>query len=171
MGIFKSTKKAAGKIIDVRVDKWISWDYLKETTGHFKAILFDIAIPKKATHLESFEEAMSRLGLSEKDLEARKNEFTKLFYFFLVLSLGVFAYALYLSLKGTLVSSLITFCLAFYALTQAFQFHFWLFQIKNRKLGCSVKEWFNSKAYHDVVAPKQTLPEKERPQEKKTEEK
>lgn len=148
MGIFKSTKKAAGKIIDVRVDKWISWDYLSETAGQFKVLLLDIVVPKKASYSETFEEAMQRLQLNEEDLVARKKEFTRLFYFFLGLAFLVVLYALYMAIKGSLAPSLIAFCLALYALTQAFRFHFWLFQIKHRKLGCSWREWFNSQAYH-----------------------
>ncbi len=104
----------------------------------------DIVVPKKANTVETFEEAMQRLDLTEEDLIERQKEFTRLCYFFLALAMVVVAYALYAAFTGTMMSSLISFCLALYALTQAFRFHFWLFQIKNRKLGCSIKEWMNS---------------------------
>lgn len=144
MGIFKSSKKAAGRIVDVRVDKWISWDYLNESAENFKVILFDSVIPKKGTYSETFEEALVRLELTEADLVRRKKEFTQLFYFFLVLSTFVIAYGLYLAFSGTMITALIAFCLSIYCLAQAFRFHFWLFQLKNRKLGCTVKEWMNA---------------------------
>lgn len=147
MGIFRSTKKLSTKIVDVRVDKWLSVDYLKETTNHFKVILIDIFVPKKPKFSESFEEALQRLELSEKDLQQRKEEFTRLFLFFTILSLSVISYGIYLAYKGSFGASLIAFCLSLYALTQAFRFHFWLFQLKNRKLGCTIKEWFNSSAH------------------------
>lgn len=150
MGIFKSTKKVAGKVVDVRVDKWVSWGYLTETADRFKTILSDIAIPKKATYSETFKDAMQRLDLSEEDLQARKKEFTRLFYFFIGLAITVIIYALYSALKGHLLPSLISFCLSLYCLTQAFRFHFWLFQIKNRKLGCTFKEWLNSTVDHNI---------------------
>lgn len=144
MGIFKSSKKAASHVVDVRVDKWISWDYLSESADNFKVILFDSIIPKKATYSETFEEALVRLELTEADLAKRKKEFTQLFYFFIVLSVFIIGYGLYLAISGTMITALIAFCLSIYTLAQAFRFHFWLFQLKNRKLGCTVKEWMNA---------------------------
>ncbi|MBS0286311.1 MAG: type IVB secretion system protein IcmV [Proteobacteria bacterium] len=145
MGIFK---KVGGRIIDVRVDKWMSWDYLGETADRFKILFLDIVIPKKANTVETFEEAMRRLELTESDLIERQKEFTRLCYFFIFLAMTVVIYALYTAFMGSMVASLISFCLALYALTQAFRFHFWLFQIKNKKLGCSIKEWMNSEVVH-----------------------
>lgn len=161
MGIFRSSKKLAGRIIDTRVDRWISWEYLSETTDRFKILITDIFIPKKASFSETFDEALQRLELSEEDLIQRKKEFSRLFYFFLGLTLLIIVYALYMAVKGNMVPSLIAFCLALYALAQAFRFHFWLFQVKNRKLGCTLKEWFNSRVHHpqepDAVSTSKSL--------------
>lgn len=144
MGMFKSSKKVASRVVDVRVDKWVSLEYLGETADNFKVILLDSIIPKKATYSETFEEAMQRLELTEADLLLRQKEFTQLFYFFLTLSVLIIGYALYLSFTSSMVTTLIAFCLSIYTLAQAFRFHFWLFQLKNRKLGCTVKEWMNA---------------------------
>lgn len=141
MGIFK---KVAGKVVDTRVDRWMSWGYIRETTDRFKVLFLDIVIPKKASTSETFEEAMQRLELTEADLALRKKEFTRLFYFFIVLAVIILAYALFMAYRGSLVTALIAFCLSVYALSQAFRFHFWLFQLKHRKLGCTIKEWMNS---------------------------
>lgn len=151
MGIIK---KVSSRLVDVRVDKWMSWDYLGETADRFKVLFLDIVIPKKADTAETFEEAMQRLELTEEDLTERKKEFTRLLYFFLGLAIAIVGYALYLAFIGKMVTSLIAFCLAFYALTQAFRFHFWLFQLRNRKLGCTIKEWMNSSVYE---VPKKDL--------------
>lgn len=159
MGIFK---KVSGRLVDVRVDKWMSWDYLGETADRFKVLFLDIVIPKKASTAETFEEAMQRLELTEEDISARKKEFLRLFYFFIILAMTIVAYALYLAFAGTLVASLIAFCLALYSLTQAFRFHFWLFQLRNRKLGCTLKEWMNSKVYE---VPSQGLAVKNSPKD------
>ena len=82
MGIFRSTKRAAGRIIDVRVDRWMGWDYLRETADRFKILLLGIVVPQKASYAETFEEAMLRLDLTDQDILKRKEEFTRLFYFF-----------------------------------------------------------------------------------------
>jgi len=144
MGIFKSSKKAASHIVDVRVDKWVSLDHIAETADNFKNILLDSVIPKKATYTETFEEAMARLELTEADLVKRQKEFTQLFYFFLGLSIAIIGYGLYLAITSSMVTAIIAFCLSVYTFSQAFRFHFWLFQIKHRKLGCSVREWLNA---------------------------
>jgi|GEM_PF-671420 len=144
MGIFKSSKSVAGRVVDVRVDKWVSLQYLGETADNFKNILMDSVIPKKATYSETFEQAMERLELTEADIASRKKEFTQLFYFFLTLSLVIITYGLYLAFTSNMVSTLIAFCLSIYTFSQSFRFHFWLFQLKSRKLGCTVKEWMNA---------------------------
>lgn len=161
MGLFTKSKKVAGKIVDVRVDKWVSWDYLSETTNRFKSVLVDIAVPKKATYSETFEEALVRLNLTPEDIAQRKIEFTRLLFFFVGLSLIVILYGLYMAFTGGLVSSLIAFCLSLYCLTQAFRFHFWLFQIKHRKLGCTWQEWFNSSVHSSESSSSQELITKE----------
>lgn len=144
MGLFRKTKNLAGKVVDVRVDKWLSVDYLKETSGYIKSIIEDVAIPKRARYSETFDEAVRRLSLTEEDLQKQKQDFTRLFYFFVILSFTIVSYGLYLAIKGSFVPALIAFCLSFYSFAQAFRFHFWLFQLKHRKLGCTLKEWFNS---------------------------
>lgn len=158
MGMFK---KVTSRLIDVRVDRWMSWDYLGQTAQTFRVLLLDILIPKKATYSETFEEAMQRLELTEEDIEQRKKEFVRLITFFVVLALGILAYALYLAFKGTLAAAVIAFCLALYSFSQAFRFHFWLFQLKHRKLGCTIKEWMNSKIVQETgrdLVTKETIP-------------
>ncbi len=142
------SRKVLSRIFDVRVDRWMSWDYLSETADRYKVLLVDMVIPKKATYSETFDEALERMQLTQEDINQRKQEFTRLFYFFLALSLLVVCYALYMAFRGYMVPALISFCLAFYAFTQAFRFNFWLFQIKHRKLGCTIKEWMNSTVNH-----------------------
>ena len=145
MGIFRATKSVAGRMIDVRVDKWMSFSSLSEITDRSVQILKDLVIPQKATHPETFEEALTRLNLTEADLKQRQTEFSRLFFFFLSLATLIIAYGLYVAFVGNLISALIAFCIALYCLSHAFRFHFWLFQIKNRKLGCTLSEWFHSK--------------------------
>lgn len=132
-----------GRLIDTRVDKWMSWDYISDTTGRLKNTVDDLITPEKPKYKETFSEAMIRLNLTEEDLQQRKKEFSRLFYFFLLISLAIIGYAVYLASNHHFGGCLISFCLACYTLSQAFKWNFWLFQIRNRKLGCSVKEWLN----------------------------
>ena len=145
MGLWKSTKNIASKIFDVRVDKWMSLSYVKDISGRTQYIVKDLIVPKKSTRIESFEEALIRLKLTEADITQRTIEFTRLVYLFLSLALIIISYAIYMIFKGSPVVGLIALCIALYTLSQAFHFHFWLFQMKNRKLGCTLSEWFHSK--------------------------
>lgn len=139
-----------GRLFDTRVDKWMSWDYLSETTSRIKTTITSLARPEQAKFHESFEEAMIRLGLTEMDLQKRQTEFMRLFILFVIIGLGIIGYAVYMAYKGYFGACLISFCLAGFSFAQAFKWHFWLFQIRHRKLGCTIQEWLNGeiKASH-----------------------
>lgn len=145
MGLWKSTKNVASKIFDVRIDRWMSLSYLKTVSSQTGSILTKLVVPKKATRVETFEQALERLNLTEADLEQRKKEFTQFVWLFLGIAFIIIAYAIYMIFKGYPIVGLISFCISLYALSQAFHFHFWLFQMKHRKLGCTLQEWFHSK--------------------------
>jgi len=145
MGLWKSTKNIASKVFDVRVDRWMSLAYVKEVSQQTQSLLKDLVIPKKAKRIETFEQALIRLNLSEADVQQRIVEFTRLVYFFVGISILIILYAIYMMVRGYPLVSLISFCLSLYTFSQAFHFHFWVFQMKNRKLGCTLKEWLNGK--------------------------
>ena len=144
MGLFRGVKKAAGKVVDIRVDKWMSFNSLRENTSKTAGMVKNVFTPEKATHTETFEQAMARLNLTDNDLKARQKEFTRLFLFFLFLGLIVIAYGIYMAITSRYLVALISTCISLYIFSQAFRFHFWLFQIRQRKLGCTLSEWFNS---------------------------
>ena len=47
-----------GLIIDTRVDKWMSWDYISDTTSRIKGSVTDLVTPEKPKYNETFREAM-----------------------------------------------------------------------------------------------------------------
>ena len=144
MGLWNGAKSVVTRGLSIRVDKWMSLDYIQETFSRTRLILAGMMTPKKAERDETFEQAMDRLGLTEEDIEQRTREFTKLTLSFSIIGLLVLSYGAFMLFKGHPWITLITVFLSVYAFSQAFHFHFWLFQVKNRKLGCSVSEWFNS---------------------------
>lgn len=168
MGIFSGMKKAAGYMFDVRVDKWLGWDNIVNTSRDYKRMLKDMSTPQQAQYSETFEQAIDRLGLTQEDIDQRKIEFTRLFIFFIVLSIAIIGYGLYMAITGNMISALISFCISLYSLTQAFRFHFWLFQIKHKKLGCTIKEWFNGETVNDImiIPSKKSLKSTQRPGKK-----
>lgn len=147
MGLKNTTKSFFTKGLHFRIDKWMSIDTIQDTTYRLKQIVVDLAVPKKATRSETFDEAMDRLGLNEDDLAQRKKEWTQLYISFLIIGLTIIGYGAFMLFKGHPWVTLISAFLCMYAFGQAFRFHFWLFQLKNRRLGCSVKEWWNSQIH------------------------
>lgn len=145
MGLWKSTKNIASKVFDFRVDRWMSLSYVKTVSRQTGSLLKDLVVPKKASRTETFEQAMERLRLTEADIIQRQKEFRQLVCIFFIIACLIILYGLYMITKGYPMVGLISFCIALYALSQAFHFHFWLFQMKHRKLGCTLKEWFHSK--------------------------
>lgn len=145
MGFFSSVKKAGSKIVDVRVDRWIGVSELRHTTNQLITYAVDNLSVKKANRIETFDEAMERLNLEEKNIAQKLNEFKLLCGIFILMAIAVFSYAVYMATVGFYMACLISLSLTAYMLAMAFRFHFWAFQIKNRKLGCTFQEWLDSK--------------------------
>ena len=142
MGFFNGVKKTVKPLVNV--PRWMSVKSVSES-GSFVGRLFKgVFIPKKPERKESFSEARNRLNLTEQDIQQRRKEFKRLLRLFLVLWIAVWGYSLYLFSQPYMRAGIIAFVVGLIALTQAFRYHFWLFQIKQQKLGCGLKEWFLS---------------------------
>jgi intracellular multiplication protein IcmV len=158
MGLFSGLKKVGGKVVDVRVDKWMSMGAIKDSFDKTSSILSNLVIPEKAKRKETFQEALARLGISELDLEQRKKEFFRLVVIYTTVGLTIVLYGIYMAIQQHFAAGLISICLSLFAFAQAFRFHFWLFQIQHRKLGCTLKEWLNSSVSGEKVHAEQAKP-------------
>lgn len=101
-------------------------------------------VPRKAEHPEKFNEAVKRLHLSEDDLLQKQNNFLKLAIIFAVIGVLIVIYSIYVAWFGYFSSFLLTLTVGILAFACAFRYHFWWFQVKQRKLGCTIKEWLAS---------------------------
>ena len=110
---------------------------LKDVTGVAK----NVFKKQKPEHEEAFDEALGRLSLSETDIVARYDNCKLLFRFFFVLSLFLLGYSLYLFSERTFNSGLLCAAVTLLFSVCSFKYHFWMFQIKERRLGCTVSEW------------------------------
>jgi len=101
--------------------------------------LFTRDVPERS---ETFEEAITRLGLSEEDVRQTIRNYSFYARIFLLIGIALFCYAFYLlfayfSITGCLIALAATgFCLV-----QFFRYDFWVYQMKQRKLGISFSEW------------------------------
>lgn len=127
-------------IINIRF--WIDWNRMKSLTLSLTHGAFKLFVPQKAVSTESFEEAIARLKITEVDLMLKKNSLYRLTGVMLVSAFCILLYAGYSVFYGSIKAMLVSLVLMMVALVLAFRYHFWCFQIKKRKLGCSFEEWF-----------------------------
>jgi intracellular multiplication protein IcmV len=136
--VFKVNRKT---FFDPRT--WLGYDFVKENTRTLWGAFRDVFSPAKIAPLqgETFEEAVKRLALSEPTIHEIGQTYCGYAIFFLVLAIGVAAFSLYLLVDGYLLDFFIGLAVTSLLLSQAFKNHFWYFQIKHRKLGCTFAEW------------------------------
>lgn len=142
-GFFKRRVKQTGKNVSNAMELGIFVSVLQM----IRDIFVNVFMPWKAGEpgqAETFEEAIARLGLKEGDLEERKAMFFWQTLFFLAFGLVILAYGVALAFERSLNGMVYAFVVAVLCWAYAFRNHFWLFQLKQRKLGCTFKEWLDS---------------------------
>ena len=138
--VFKGTIKTVAN-----VPAWLGLSFLKETGVGLVQFLKPLYRPVKEKRRESFEQALQRLSLSEVDLAARYNNLKRQSWLFALLGLIILGYAIYLLIGlhlGAVILAILVSGLFFFKMSAC---RFWMFQIKERKLGCSIREWRTGK--------------------------
>lgn len=146
-------KRAVKKVADIPT--FMDTDSIRYTWNSIRRSAAHLCTPRRASIEESFEEALVRLNLTEDDVQSRIKEFSRLAMIFMIMAVLSFIYSTYNAAMGSISGFLLGFIVTLIVLCRVFYFHFWLFQLKQRKLGCSVKEWLNSNlAEKDVPTEK-----------------
>jgi intracellular multiplication protein IcmV len=141
MGFWSGFKKGVRPFIDVQ--SWLNLDQLKTYGRSISDIGKSLFVPQKATRNETFEQAIRRFNLSEADINKKAGNLYTLSIIFCGIALCLLAYAIYLIIMhGSIMAVIVTLVLSSIILAKAFSYHFWVFQIKKRRLGCSLQEWF-----------------------------
>lgn len=124
------------------VFSWIGLKNIIHQAREIKSSAAAVFVPQKpSTDKETFEQAMIRLNLSEQDIQQKQKDFLRLAIIFASIGVVILCYALYIAWFGAFGSFLLAFVVSLIALAMAFRHHFWWFQVKKRKLGCTIKEW------------------------------
>lgn len=144
----KSKSTAKSRIISrfSRIFKFKYWSDAERVKSFFEYIknlfqrLFYIQTQEAK---ESFKKVQSRLHLTDEELKIQQRSLFRLSMLMCAFGLFMLGYTVYQCFNGyffAIILSLIISCLAF---AFAFRYHFWYFQISQKKLGCSVRAWFN----------------------------
>lgn len=147
MGFWRGARKIVGHVVDLRVDRWLDLPTLKKSTHFFLQQCKQLFSLPKAKYSESFEEAAERLGLTPEALTLQGRRYRLLSGFFCVLLMAFLTYAVVLGYIGNWQGAVISVTLALYASSLAFRFYFWHFQIKQQKLGCTLRDWYASYSF------------------------
>jgi intracellular multiplication protein IcmV len=150
------TKKVGSKIKE-GVARGIGWDLLSGMGHYMQDTVRAFLEAPKAEKEESFEHAKKRMKLSEEDLAKRRKNFLRQFFLFLTGALLVLIYSIYSFAQGSLGAGIVAFLMTGLLLVHGLRAHFWAFQIKHRKLGCTINEWWNNK----IVEKKTEISKKE----------
>ncbi|BCA96787.1 intracellular multiplication protein IcmV [Legionella antarctica] len=128
------------RIINIRT--WFDWDRTKAFTIALKNSIKSFFVPDQITTVESFESAQSKMHLSDADLLLKQKALFRLSMVMLTAAVLILGYSGYHLFYGSYKAFFISLSVTSIALVLAFRYHFWYFQIKNRKLGCTFKEWY-----------------------------
>ena len=123
------------------VKRWVASDQI---VAYGKAITTqtrDIFKPQTPAFAETFEEAVKRFNLTEKDIVERTKQFLLLARVYFVIAIVVFGYAIYSLFLGYFSTLLVSLVLSAFVGAQALREHFWYMQMKKRQLGCNFKDW------------------------------
>ncbi len=85
--------------------------------------------------------SVASLNLSEKQLYETKKSWHLLLVLFLTCAGLALLYGIFSLIHGNFTSALVAVALILLFLAQSFKYHFWLFQLKKGKLGCTWQEY------------------------------
>ena len=143
MGLWSGFKKGMDFVFYIRPKQWVSWDFFKRSTGQTISILKDIYRTPQKGQSETFYQALTRHRLTTEGVDSLKRKFYYFSLFFLTFAVGMFMYAADGFFQGHILRGIGSMSLVAFLLVQAFRYHFWYFQIVQKKLGCSFSEWIS----------------------------
>jgi len=134
------TKKFFKSFVDVK--KWSSYDEVsantKTTWTMFQRLIYR---KPKALRKENYKEAIARLGLTEKQTAARKNNFLYSSFVYAFFAVGFLVYLVYLLVNFRFLAASLTGLLMVVMSLMAYKEHFWYMQMRREKLGCNFNDW------------------------------
>ncbi|KTD71376.1 type IVB secretion system protein IcmV [Legionella tucsonensis] len=128
------------RIINVR--RWFDWERMKAFTLYLGNGFIRLFVPQKKVEGESFNDAVRLLNLSDESILIKQKSLFRLSIIMVLAALLILGYAGYQLFFGSIKAFIVSLIVTLIALVLAFRYHFWYYQIKNRKLGCTFNEWF-----------------------------
>lgn len=143
MGIGRHVSKNISKVVSP--SQWMGYESLRQNGLLIGKILLRTLGRDKKEKLQglSFEQCKAHFNLTEADIQLKMKNMLQIVQYCLILSVACFAYAIYLLVTAKILAAFVTITLMGVMLSYAFREHFNYFQMKQRRLGCTFKQWFN----------------------------
>lgn len=140
----KQSSSKVGKLLSsiFNLRLWFDWERMKSFTLYLGNGLKQLFVPQRDKQTESFDEAAKKLDITDASLLAKQKALLRLSVIMVCAAGLIFGYAGYQLYHGSFKAVIVSLIVMMIALTLAFRYHFWYFQIKHRKLGCTFDEWF-----------------------------
>lgn len=132
--------KLVSSILNVR--RWFDWERVRSFTLYLVNGFKLLFVPQQTIESESFSEAKAKLNLSDEALLAKQHALFRLSMLMVLAACVILGYAGYQLFYGSLKAFIVSLIVTLVSLTLAFRYHFWYYQIKHHKLGCTFEEWF-----------------------------
>ena len=144
MGFWSGARKTLLPFASAK--EWFNFSQVKESTDTLLMLVRRYLVPNSKlpeTEQVSFEEVCARYQLDEAGLMRLRRNFLRLTWFFVVIGALALCYTGYLLSLASFRAGLISVVITCLALVMAFRYHFWWYQVKTRKLGCTFQEWLH----------------------------
>lgn len=135
------TGQVLKSIFNIRA--WLDLDGIKEVFNTIVDTIKRLFIPEIPKQTESLAHVKERLGLTEEGIKERMRVFYRLTMYTLVLAVLVGIYSIHLILIGSYHATCLSLAIMCIVFAFSFRYHFWYFQLKKGKLGCTFKEWLH----------------------------
>lgn len=135
-------RKIFSKVLNVRF--WLDWERIKSFGGYLKESIEVLVTPASTGKSEDFKAALHQFHIGEDALLDKQRALFRLSLLMLFLAVLIFSYTIYQLTYGTYRAAVVSLVVMGLALVLAFRYHFWYFQIRQRKLGCTFREWYRA---------------------------
>lgn len=129
-----------GRIFKLR--EWLDFERIRGFFLYFFEGAKQLVPPEKNTKEAEFSDVVKKMGLREEALEKQGRALLWWSRLLFIVALGIFGVAIYHGSVGHVIACIWSLLLMLIALTLSFRYHFLSFQIKERKLGVSLSDWF-----------------------------
>lgn len=129
----------------VNLTGWLGYQNVKLGYINVKNTATDLlSTTIESTRKETFAEATERLNLNDSKLQRQYENFRLMLTVSFIIALLLLGLSIYWVYSGGFLGGFFVFLLTLISLSNAFRYHFWMYQIRKRQLGTSLSEWLHT---------------------------